>query len=1629
MRLPVKMYMNGKDVFFVFFTLLLCFAAVSGSFAAEESASSERETQSVAFFYKNAQRAIQKKNYAEALEAIENGLERSPSYLPFLWQKSLVLTRLGRHEEASKVIALAMSAMPDNVELNTLAVENIMATRGNDPKALEDALIICFKRAGRNVLPQLVGRLVETYSNGKGRLPAILRALAASDALEERDRPILRACMDNNPELAAGLLKAAGGGLEAKNPRARLIAAFSFLTARGLQSKKQSEKATEMYDMALGLGYDREKLIADWAGAYMALKEPLMAAKLYESYWRDSSQPQLWASRIATARRAGGQAGKALEMTQKAVGLFPDDPFLEGQNLFYLYLSGGAEATRAYFDDLQRRKEIVGLNYGRYLIAVDKKDHEAINETRAALLEAVRNTTTVHPRDSVRYIVEGLNLTTKVPEMSHQADLLRETGWKLWDERKAMDAFIHWRDAVSVDPERNRSANANIIQLLMSSGMVAQALEMYRIMFPDMPEFALALMLVRAEQWSAAWPVLSTMRAEGDFAVWHALCLAYSGLKSGAPKASVDAAARRFLAMAPPSKAVSCQLPDRDSGISLFVLDLNFYNSVLKEFLTEIFRQGYTDLLNEVIESRQFKLISPRAGASMLAEAAFDLTSKDAAGEAAPLWWAAYRLDPTAPDVNLGMALLAKIDGDRDAVERHMRFTAGCSPLKREYVLGRMCLIDGKLQEAAAHFKNYIKGARGNYSAAYQLFNLFLGMRDFASAREIKAYLAKNSGNGEAMLYQALCEQGLGNYKAAEKIFRAILKKRPGYVPAVRGLVASLRSQDRLDEAERVLAAAGMEDPEVLTVLRRKAERAMKGKNPAQAEEFAEEYLRRDPDSIYMNDVYNVSMREQYRMEKAELDKMKRDKHKLDKGRLDEATYDPDKLAELKRLTRREVENMQPDDAKLAEAEEHATGILERNKIQYNALESMLDIALQRERFKEAAYRSRDMTRTFPQDPYLALQSSIHMGAISRFDYSLPLAEKMAARGSNGAAMTVCFANISALPREDAYTPQDIENHLIYFKKNYRFVSLNEALEPSIAGGSRRNAFVDPRGIPMLVIIGRGNPAEIAAIDAVLTRQGGRAALVVGEESFMDATPLQWPDIAFLRQLSATGRWEFILTDTADRSVARDASGRKSNFWGGRTWLGDRQESREEMRTRWQDAIARIKARAIQRGINPQGWMYPGGDYGQLGLDADDDVRAAYAEAVKANFFTAFVPTGTGYHLYGADPLHMPVRNLYFPLDDKALAAMPEAHPTRLAVLDEAILSSWHGQLPRAERLFGKSEDLGLSAKDISYYRAANALFDGDAAYANELAREARALDPDNPRTEILLERAEHMLRPRIAFTPRWWRDDAERDYSEYTLSFATHVNDKLQLSASVSEILWGYKGKYTEAQAVGVGLRYYPFKQHWIDLFVRGVAPNSKGDAFWEGRAAWHGAYATDFLNINGEYNLVYNRGGIETRDSIRKGIYADRFALNTSMRVLNWGVLDGEGYFVSRTDGNNTWGLNLHPGYILWDKPYIKLGYLFNTAQSDKNPREYYAPQDYVSHMGTITGKHELFKDFFINGMFGIGMATSRNKDWRQVLRYVAGASYALTDDLSLEGGYQRLEMPDYTLDQFNLGIQYVF
>ena len=1585
----------------------------------EQANGSEPEKLSAAYYYNRANYAISREMYAEALGEIDKGMDLDPGFLPFITQKALVLSRLSRHEDAARFYSLALEARPDDARLAALAAENIQSSRASDPAALSTDLARFFSGLSVQVTPELLKLLAERQDQNNAVFLPALRAAGAVGKLSDEEQAVLKACLANNGTVAAALLRRQNDWPQGSEP---LRAVFEAMTARALQLAGKQDEAEVFYRQAAARGFSQETLNAIKAQAYLNLNEQKKAATVYEQGWRMASSPQVWAVRAADAYASSGGIKEATDILEKAAKIAPHDLYLQGQLYYRLAQAGKTAELKALEQKLEAGGSNIAVNFGKFLFARQSKNRDAMQKARQAVVEHVDDVSAVHAQDDIRLIVASLGFSGAQAPQEQQAELMRNNGWELWDSGKIDDAYVSWRDSIALDPQHGQKAGPSMCAVLLQQGRTADAMELFRMQYPEMPVFSLALYLIKDKQWSAAYPLLRSMAApSGANAPWYALALAAGALEGGDIRA-VETSARALLALDPPQESHTVSIPAADAGAGQLQLSRSLYLSMLSEYLGKLLDQQNVALIPELLASRQLQGIPAPQAAKMLSEAGFSLAVGDSAQAAVPLWQRALTLSPDLPEAHLGMALAAAMQGNMTAAEIHLNAAPVNASPRHEFILGRIRMLEGQTDVAMRHFDNFLRAEPGNLAARYAVFNIFMSLADYTRARALYGEF-KNAAGSTARLYEGQCALALGDAGRAEALFRSLMVKGATTRPVVPLLVAALRAQNRWAEAASILQQSGLPDPEKLTALRRQAEDALAEARYPAARGYAQMYLADDPDSAYVQSLYNSSLRDEYRMQADRLEKLKREQIRIARGTLDPERLAPQEREKLAELRSGGQAALEPDRSLLDDAQTHAEGLLARNNIQRDALESVLDISLQRHDYNEAAKISRHMAQEYPYDVHYQLQSAVHSGAVSRFDRALPVVQSLSARGPNGAGMALCFANIASQSDGKSYTPQDVAAYLDQLGANYRPVSLPEFLAPAPTDA----ATVAPGKIPLLLVIGQTRPEELQAIDAALPQRGGRAVLLVSRQSFIPGTPNDLPNTALLRRLVSTGRWELALTDTSGRTIV-DVTGRRGGFWARRAMVDGRPETVEEMKRRWASAMAEARQLAQSQGFAVTAWMYPGGDYGQISLDGDAEIRQAYTEAAREVFAVAFVPTANGYHTNSLDPLFVPVRNVYAQLDAKAIASMPQSHPTRLAVQTEGLLASWHGQLPRAEMLFARAASLGLSPADNAYYRASNALFDEDAPYANELAREAKRLDPDNPRTDELLDRTQRLLRPRATFSPHGWTDDAGRSFAEYELKASTFIQENLSVQASVSDLWWKSDHNTLHGHAVGIGLRYFPFKQHWLDLMVRDVQPDS-GSSFMEARAAWRGVYSVDPLRINGPYTLSYSRQSIETAESVKKGVYADRLGLNTEARILDWGVLQAEIFGTQRTDGNRTVGGTVSPRYILWDKPQLQVGYLFSAADSDRNPADYYAPQEYVNHMAVASFDVALFDQMHVRGFAGYGTAISKNKSWEQVLRYSLDLNWVPADNWSLALGYRRLELPDYNMDEYSLNLQYVF
>lgn len=847
------------------------------------------------------------------------------------------------------------------------------------------------------------------------------------------------------------------------------------------------------------------------------------------------------------------------------------------------------------------------------------------------------------------------------------------------------------------------------------------------------------------------------------------------------------------------------------------------------------------------------------------------------------------------------------------------------------------------------------------YDAIYAQFRTFLEAQNYVAARSARDRLAAfGSGAG---FYAALAEYGLGRFAAAERVLRGLLRDDPRNAGAAGELVMTLRALGRMEEAEGLLAAFGIPDPDNPYYLRRQTEQSLERGYPELAESYAAQSLAAYPTSGYMHNLYLLSLLEQ---------------------------------------------------GKLAALDAHANVVLAGNPINSLALRALME--------KSTALRdqlatkgiARRLAEAFPFDPAEILQDAMQSVNEGSMKYSYDAVREVAQPGVNGAATVWAFPELRRVKEGRAFTIDDLDWLLRKTADRNVTVSLSDIFY-SVPTSGRQNERAADR-IPTLLLFSAMAESDLQRLDAVLARRGARAALVVTEDSFIPGTPDNMPGAAFLRQLAATDRWDFVLSD-----VLRYPAG----FWDGPARL----ETTEEMRRRLSAVLKTIKQRAAAAGFPIETWAYPQGDYGQSKIDFGPQYAAAYDAAVREHFPRSFVATPTGYHLAGPDPARLPYRAFYSRPTGEEIRALGYNHPSRQAVLDEGAIAGWHGQIPRGQMLLKRAEALGLLPADVAFYLASNAYYGEDVPQANQRARKAAALNPDAARTASLLRRTRVELRPVLTMGFRDWWDDDGRGYLEDWLTITDYVTEKFSLYATTSIINWDSAGESARGEALGGGFRYHLFDDHWLEGRLRAVRVTG-ADSFADWALAWRGVASADFLGFNGIYQFQYSRESMETLESIEEGVYADRLSLTGNFRFLNWGVLESNVYTTLRTDGNQTTGLSLHPAWIVWDKPNLRLGYRLDMADSDQNPDEYYAPEAYQAHLATVRVEHQLTPWLRVNAVAEYGMGKSRGTDgWENITRCGGDVSLAVTDSLSVDAGYRKLQLPDYESDQVTGGLTWVF
>ena len=266
------------------------------------------DQKNVSYYYNLEKRSIRKSKYQEALAAISKGQALDPAYLPFMKQKALVLIRLNRRAEAAQVIDLALGGLPNDLELNTLFVDNTLA-QDHSQSAAEEELTSYFKKMNPAIVPELIANIAFNSTTHDAGFGAVLASAVAAKVLPPRDQAVLSAYLNKKPSEAAARLRAEG----APGKSDALFSTLTILTAEAYQRARNYAEADIFYKKAIAQGYDSEK--AHWIEGqiYVDLHDSLGAAQTFEEHWRAADNPSVWAVLAAKAysgagRHGGGQA-------------------------------------------------------------------------------------------------------------------------------------------------------------------------------------------------------------------------------------------------------------------------------------------------------------------------------------------------------------------------------------------------------------------------------------------------------------------------------------------------------------------------------------------------------------------------------------------------------------------------------------------------------------------------------------------------------------------------------------------------------------------------------------------------------------------------------------------------------------------------------------------------------------------------------------------------------------------------------------------------------------------------------------------------------------------------------------------------------------------------------------------------------------------------------------------------------------------------------------------------------------------------------------------------------------------------------------------------------------------------
>ncbi len=547
-----------------------------------------------------------------------------------------------------------------------------------------------------------------------------------------------------------------------------------------------------------------------------------------------------------------------------------------------------------------------------------------------------------------------------------------------------------------------------------------------------------------------------------------------------------------------------------------------------------------------------------------------------------------------------------------------------------------------------------------------------------------------------------------------------------------------------------------------------------------------------------------------------------------------------------------------------------------------------------------------------------------------------------------------------------------------------------------------------------VVVLEDADLAVLQAVDAVLAELGGRAVYAAHRGILTRAIPGK-PAPADLRRLAESGRWLIASSGPEnDRRQPVAADGRRGNPFTHPIVKKQRAETDAAFRKRLATEFA---ADADALGPVPEKLLvYPYGDYGQASLDTTREYAETYRDVVAADFDQAIFYDDSGFLAPDHDPLRIPARVVPASWTADRLAEhLRQDNPGVRAQLELAKLLYWNRQHEEANYWFGRALAAGADPKEVAFNHGANAHQQGDVPIALDQLRQARELAPDDPKVARALTDAGDRKRLTLEVGGRYWEDNENRSYEQYSAQAGGYIRDYLRLGGFADANRWKTDGLGDErGTRIGAEARWHLYPQIWLDgqlwqlQFDGDLADLVGGNLRLHLPNRWLGGYA----------ELGFSRDEIETVEALRAGVHADTYQLATYSRLFDKVDLFANAQQIDRSDDNQTWLVFGRAVYRLKEWPYLGAGYLFRFGDSDFDPDEYWAPEGLEQHQLYATWRGAWGSlNYSFSGQAGYSRET--NVDWQFIWGGNARLDWTIARRLTLrlEGVYQESATYDRT------------